>query len=68
MISKEKLDDLCRELKRGSKAKIADDTGYSRGYVSDVLAGRYYNEDVIEAAIQLRDLQREKQKELEGKI
>lgn len=68
MISKEKLQELKDELRRGAKSRIAEQTGYSRSYVSDVLSGRHYNYEVIEAAIRVRNEQRAEQKELEDKL
>ena len=52
-ITKEELESLRKNLKYGDNKLIATQTKKSATYVSYVLNSKYYNEDVIKAAIKL---------------
>lgn len=66
-LSKQKLNALKKACK-GSTAQIAEVSGTSISTVSNVLNGRTHNEDVIRAAVKVRDMKIAEYKELENLI
>jgi uncharacterized protein YidB (DUF937 family) len=45
--------DITRKLRTGEITKLAEKTGYSASHVSNVLAGRRNNSDILNAAAKL---------------
>lgn len=66
-LSVEELNSLRDELK-GLGAKVAASSGSSRQAVHCVLNGVYYNKDIINAAIKLRNKLRKQKDSLVNKL
>jgi len=66
-MDKQKLNKLKKGI-RGHQKKVADKTGLSIAAVSRVLNGVYNNDEVINAAIQVRDEVKQERELLMSKI
>lgn len=49
----QKMETIKTKIRRGDQVRIANSTGYSRGYVSEVLSGRYTNNAIVNYAFKI---------------
>jgi transcriptional regulator with XRE-family HTH domain len=62
------LDQLNKELPHGARKDIADRFGKSQQYVSRVLNGKAFNEEIIAEAIRIRDRHKRRLTQLNNSI
>lgn len=67
-IPKKQIDKLKRQLKGYSLADVMKKTGKSKTWVYRVLNYKAYDEEVIEACVELRDKKKESLEKLAAKI
>jgi len=67
-LNVEKLRELRDGLPHKSLTKIAKSLGFSRGYVTRVLAGQYYNEKIIEEALRIYKLGEKRRAEISQQV
>lgn len=67
-LSKSELDKIREQLPHGSIGIIAAQIHLSRVAVSNVFSGRFYNQSVIDAALELITQSKEAQKKLAAHI
>lgn len=62
------LKEIRKELKYGDISIIAEQTDQSMQYVSAVLRGRFQNDEVVKAAIEIADQNKKSKKAIEKRI
>lgn len=67
-ISVDKIMQLRKRLPHGSLRKIHEKTGFSYTKVSRVLSGKQFDQNIIEAAIEIVESEKEKANKLEVRL